>query len=303
MILKKINLFKNKLYILILLIIVGIVIYFLNNQKDYKFFEVLIGFNFDFFWVILPTYFFALIAAALNWQLIISRFIESLDWKEHVKIFLVTLATRRIPGTLWYVGGRIALYKEKNCSPTLTTIASGIEYVFGALANLFLGLVLLPFGFDITRQDYIYLFLIFILLFIVFIHPKTIKIILKWIKKPIDHEITFKQNLIWFSSSLILKILSGLMVGIVSLGYWDFTVTSFLLIIGVWSISTAITSLTFFLPSNFGITEITFSGFLATIMPLSVSVSIALMIRFLTTLLEIAVSGIIFLFYLFRRNR
>jgi len=293
---------KNKyLKLIIAILTIVVIVLVLISKLGSEIYETFIGFDFSIIGFVILFYFVALGFATLNWFVIIDRFANNINWKQHARIYLITLAARRLPGTIWYVGGRIALYKRLNISAALISIASGIELIVGIITSLFLSLFILPLGLNLPKNSiYYFIFLFVFLLF--FLQPKLIICFLKKIDRPINSTITYWDTIKWFLSNLSLKITSGFMVAIIAIGFLRLNFNEFMMVIGAWSLSSAASSLAIFLPSNFGITELTFSGLLTTIMPLAVSISIAIAVRIFTTLFELLISAIVFLFISDRGN-
>lgn len=292
---------KNFLKIIFASLIILFIVFILFSKLGSDIYKIFIGFNFSVLGYAIFFYVIALSFASLNWLVIITSFFNKINWKQHIRIYLTTLAARRLPGTIWYIGGRIALYKSMHCSATIISLASGIELILGLITSLFLSLLILPLGLNLPQNSFYYLIFLLILLLIL-LQPKFIIIFLKKINRPISSEIKFRDTLKWFLSNLCLKIASGFMVAIIATGFLKLDFNEFILVIGAWALSSAISSLAIFLPSNFGITELTFSGLLTTIMPLSVSIAIAIAVRVVTTLFELLISTIVFLVFSDRRK-
>jgi glycosyltransferase 2 family protein len=279
-----------------IIIITSTVLYLLSSKIGLEIYKAIEQFDLSVLWIACFFYIIALALAAVNWLVIINSFTEKISWKEHVRIFLLTIASRRLPGTVWYIGGRIALYKQKKISAVIISVASGVEIIVGFISGLFLGVLFIPFGINISKEiSYILYLLLFFL--VILINPKIIKIFLKIIKRPMENNINYIDTLKWFFINLGLKIVSGLMIGFLATGFFEIGINEFLMIIGAWALSSALGTLAIFLPSNFGITEISFTGLLTASIPFSISVSIAIMARVITTIFELFISSLVFLFF------
>ena len=66
-----------------------------------------------------PVYGLALALAALAWARIMRALGSSVALSEHVRVYYVTNLARRLPGVLWYVVGRVALYEVMRFGDTL----------------------------------------------------------------------------------------------------------------------------------------------------------------------------------------
>ncbi len=82
-----------------------------------------------------------LVLYVVAWRMALQAFGVRIPLLEDVRIFVLANAARRLPGTLWYVGGRVALYSGLGV-PTGTVLrASGLE---AAMIWLSAALVALP---------------------------------------------------------------------------------------------------------------------------------------------------------------
>ncbi len=78
----------------------------------------------------------SLAAQAYAWVLITSLLSPSphASIGEEIQLYLYTYLMKRIPGSLWYIGGRAALYKARDDQPSIAVIGSGIESILLSLA-------------------------------------------------------------------------------------------------------------------------------------------------------------------------
>lgn len=243
-------------------------------------------------------YLMALGCAALNWIIIIRSFDRRVNWWTHLRIYLTTLAARRLPGTLWYIGGRVYLYRQLGISWITISVASGIEMVLEIVLGVILGLLLLPFGLKLPPSEWIPLSIIGLIGSLA-LHPKILTRLMQRIGKTLPIGIKASQSIYWFLTYMGLKLASGMMITQMIQAFQPITYTQTIIVIGAWAVASAAGTLTVFLPSSFGFTELTFTALLSTFIPITLSATIAILIRLLTTLAEMIVGG---LFYLILKN-
>ena len=118
-------------------------------------------------------------AVLLGWAAIMRSFSSQLDWWTHTQIYCSTLVARRLPGTLWYVGGRLLLYKKLGVSQKLVSIASSIELVASILTGSLMSLVLLLSGVDLPSQA-MFLFFAGTLIGFFLLNPRLLKRLARW---------------------------------------------------------------------------------------------------------------------------
>ena len=108
-------------------------------------------------------------------------------------------------------------------------------------------------------------------------------------------EISSKHILAWIACYLIMWIASGLMLNQLVSIFKPGDIYQTLYLIGAWTLSSSASMLTIFLPSGLGLKEIATTGLLSVILPLPLAGTVAILMRFLATFLEIVVSATFYL--------
>ncbi len=252
-------------------------------------------------WKTLPSvigfYILALFLSTANWVAIIACFTDSIPLMTHVKIYLMTLVARRLPGTIWYIGGRIVLYKKQGISEFQTASASGIELIVSLAADCFLAGIFLPFSFNFNNFWLIPIIAI-TLASLTILHPYFIAQLMKWMNKPLIKPIKLSQVASWFLLRIGLILVGGLMIFQTIQIFFPINSSMLTMVLAARALSGAAGLLTLLLPSSFGASDITIIALLSTIVPPSLATAIALFVRFYTSFFEL-VFGVVF-FYLFR---
>jgi xanthosine utilization system XapX-like protein len=284
---KKVNrLLLTFILICISIIVLGIMIY---QQRD-----ILFNYRWQFhpIPIILSFIIFslALFWASIVWGWIINSLGTKLSYQKHLRYYIVSNLAKRIPGTLWYVASRTQLYQSDGLSLKITTVASGMEMVLITLAGI---LVVLIFStLNVVQSQISPIILIIIFIFgIILINPKVVQWILSRGNIEIskfDHRFIIKGILFYVISWLLGGIVLfeiGNVIYPIPIGSLTFFINSFTLV-GV------ITTLLFFSPTNFGITEIGLSLLLSNVVPSSIAVIIAIAARIIMIVYEILWSSI-----------
>lgn len=218
------------------------------------------------------------------WSKILTYLGYDLDWKIHYRTYWISNFLKRIPGTIWYVVGRMKLYESRGIPKRLTTIASGIEYALLLISSFAVG-----FAFALEKifeqSQYIPIAIGIFTLGLVGVNPRTIQWILRITKidaKSPDYKTLLKwfliYVLIWFGNGLILFLILNTISNI--------KITELFFIIGSVAFVNLVSSAFFFAPSNFGIGEVTLSLMLSVILPSSISVLVAIIARVLLTIYD-----------------
>jgi len=246
------------------------------------------------FILVVFIYIATIVLASSIWTVIIQAFDDSLNWWTHIQVYFVTLMSRRLPGTVWYIGGRIFLYNRFGVSGIKVTSASGVELVISFVANCILAMLLLPFGLGISKYWFIP-FLLASLLGLFILKPSNLEKIMIKLKRPLSRQINKWQIALWLFLRLALVLTGGLMIFFTIRIFTPIGIESLLLVLGARALSGAAGMLTYLLPSSMGASDLTLLAMLSTIIPTPLATVIALLVRIYTTLFELIIGFIFFI--------
>jgi hypothetical protein len=244
------------------------------------------------FIIVAAIYLLALLLAVLNWAVIMHAFESSISLWMHAKIYLVSMVSRRLPGTLWYVGGRMVLYKQLGVPSIKTASASGIEFVISFVADALLAAIFIPLGLNLPKIWLIPLGLVVVLGLLV-LRPKTLEKIMIKLKYPLAQPVRMRQVIGWLLLRMALVLTGGLMIFFTIRIFTPLGINSLLFVLGARALSGAAGMLTFLLPSSMGASDLTLLAMLSSIIPTSLATVIALLVRIYTTLFEL-LFGLVF---------
>lgn len=244
-----------------------------------------------FFWTFI-AYAFSIGAVAVGWHLVMHNLGQQSDLLVNIKIYVYTLAARRVPGTLWYIAGRAVLYKRLGISGRFSALASAIEVVLSIVSGLMVGApaLFLQMG---TSAVNIIIFLLVELVGLCLLHPK----VLCWLLARFGHQVepghlTILQVLSWLGAYAAMWVGGGLMTCTVVLALYPLELSQFPWTISLWALTGAISFVAFLLPNNLGLSEITLAFLLGRIIPLPIAIATAILLRVLTTLFDIMWSSL-----------
>lgn len=287
---------KNKTNIRLIIYVVWFLLFSFILWTVWKSRDQLLPFllNADYkqFIFVIAIYLVALLLAVINWTVIIRAFESNISWWDHIQIYLATMVSRRLPGTIWYVGGRMVLYKRLGVSSVVTASASGVEFVVGFVADCILAAIFLPFGLGLSNYWIIPLGLV-AGLGLIMIHPKVLSWILAKLKRPLVTQVRFTQIIGWLILRILLVLTGGVMIFQTVRIFYPMSWSLLLVVLGARALSGAAGMLTFFLPSSMGASELTLIVLLTTVVPTSLAAVIALFVRIYTSLFEL-IFGLIF---------
>jgi uncharacterized membrane protein YbhN (UPF0104 family) len=269
-------------------------IFFILGYLVYRDREVFLNYEWEFH--LLPALgSFVFYSASLVWVagiwggIMNSISIRKLNFLTHFQFYCVSNITKRLPGTIWYIASRVYLYRKMEMDPKVVSLASGIELIVSVMSSILVGIV---FGIKTILDSNVNLYLIGILFFlcVILLHPKTYRRLTKLFKIQTS-DISYSLIFTWLILYSVAWILSGILLFIIANIFTSVPIMHLGFVIGSFSVVGALSALVFFLPSNFGVTEVGLSLFLSTILPLSVAVLIAISFRLLVIFYEIVWAG------------
>ena len=237
-------------------------------------------------------YLIALFLAVLNWVVVMHAFEGGISAWTHAKIYLVSMVSRRLPGTIWYVGGRMVLYKQLGVPSIKTASASGIEFIISFVADALLAAVFIPLGLNLPKIWLLPLLLVVVLGLLV-LRPKTMEKIMIKLNYPLAQPVRMRQVIGWLLLRMALVLTGGLMIFFTIRIFTPLGFDSLLFVLGARALSGAAGMLTFLLPSSMGASDLTLLAMLSSIIPASLATVIALLVRIYTTLFEL-LFGLVF---------
>lgn len=134
---------------------------------------------------------FLFLFRAISWRRILIGFGHRLPVAASTRIWSTSELARYLPGAIWQVLGRVYLVRRYGVDAATSSTSQVLELTIFLLANLFAGLVCLPwFGaqMDADARWYLYLAAGLAPLLLLLLHPKiflgVVNRVLKWVGKP-----------------------------------------------------------------------------------------------------------------------
>jgi hypothetical protein len=227
----------------------------------------------------------ALLLAGLLWGWINRKLGSNISYFTHIQYYISSNLTKRIPGTVWYVAQRAQLYNADGIDRKFTSIASGVELTLIIISGIIISL-LFAIQILIDYKIGLWLFIGVFIIGMLIIHPTVLEFIFKALKTNAP-KLDYRNILLWLLSYGLLWILGGVVLFCIGNAITNIPIEYIGYIIGSWAVVGILSSLLFFSPSNFGITEIGLSVLLASFMPLSIGIIIAIASRILIIVYEI----------------
>lgn len=223
-----------------------------------------------------------------GWHVTMGRIGGCQDMRANVRLYSLSCLPKRIPGSIWYIASRVALYREHHVGSTITLAATAMETVLLILSGLsiyLLSLAVRPVELDPRLSG-----VAIVCFMLVLAAPKWAPLLHRGLRQllarmgtpiPVELHPTDVLRLLgisglaWVGGGLVLYILANA-VTTVPLG--DLPI-----LVGDWGAAGAIGLTAGLLVHGMGLREVTLAVLLSSYMPLSVAVVVSLLFRLLLT--------------------
>ncbi len=241
-----------------------------------------------------PVFLVGEVLGALAWGQMMNTLAPGLTLRQHGRIFVITHAARRIPGTVWHIVGRVAWYDRLGVPKRLSTLGSLLETVLIVLSGLIVALVVIPLTVG-ASAGLLAAMAVGVLLSAGLLHPRILHSILRRLgAEPEPDKLTYRSVLGWLFLYLALWLVGGTILYQMLLALWPVPPLLWPVSIGAWSLAGVTGMLIQVLPSGLGISEATVSLALSTFVPSSIAVAAAIVMRVLLTVFEFAAALLVY---------
>lgn len=229
-----------------------------------------------------------LFLAILSWSIIMGRLAQRIDFREHFRIYCVTLVAGRIPGAPWHLVGRVALYKRIGVDASVTSVAAGLQVILVIVSGI-LSSALIGFSLPENLHQYLVWMGLVLVIGLGLMHPSVVRKVLQWLgHAQAAVRLRYRDMLLLLGLYVLVWGVGGCVLYMVILAVYPLSWTQLPGVIGVWGLSGAVASLMFLSPTSLGIKEIALSLLLALFIPAGLALVIAILIRLYLTAAELA---------------
>jgi hypothetical protein len=237
--------------------------------------------------VALLVYTADLVLAVFGWVMIIGPL--SGYWRplDHTRIYLLTSVTRRLPGTFWYILGRVVLYERLGVSRGVTALAGGLEFAATIIAGLVVALAAWPLILAGAAFNPLWL-IIPLAIGILALNPPAIRAILRRLAPQHAAGVRYRHLLGWVLIYILVWIVGGGLLFVLTDAVYPLPLSALPGIIGVWALAGVAAYLLFsFVPFGLGVNELTLTVLLGPFVPAREAFVVALLMRALVTICEL----------------
>lgn len=227
---------------------------------------------------------FGMALAALGWGLIVRRLDSGSSLLQSAKIYYYTNVPKNLPGTVWYMFGRVYLHEKEGLNKTVASVALVLEMVLILLASalVYMACLMLQPGSGVVDWRYI---LLLLLAGAALLHPRVFNRVVNWVlsklNQPgvVDASLQFRDTGLWLVLYVVVIAIGGAALFLLVNAVYPAAVGTFPLITRAWAISVILSSLVFWLPGHLGIRDGILVMALSSFLPMSAALVIALLWR------------------------
>lgn len=238
------------------------------------------------------VYVVALALAIFGWGLILGTLSGGWAWFDHIRIYCVTQGTRRLPGTYWYVLGRVVMYEQLGVGRGATALAGGLELAATCIGGLLVMFVTWPLVLGARSLNPLW-FILATAVLAALLNPPAVRWMVRKLS-PRSPAVRYRHILLWSLISTLVWALGGLILYLLAAAVEPGLTPALLpAIVGVWATAgVASTTLFSFLPFGLGATELTIAALMGGMLPPAEALFVAFAMRALLTVCEL-LSGVV----------
>lgn len=232
---------------------------------------------------------------AFGWYMILKKADLKISFKKALRIWIISNASRYIPGSIWQYIGRVELSKKVGIAREATVSSVLLEIFLVLISGIFVSLLAFPFikleFLDSSKWIYFLPIPLFIL------HPKLSSKILVFLGKVLKKgdfnpklTLSFKDTVSIFPVFLLNFLLNGfaLFFVIVSLTH-NFEILNLIKSTGFYSLSWVLGYISLISPGGIGVSELSLAGLYGFEMDFAKASLVALLYRLMLTVAEILI--------------
>jgi glycosyltransferase 2 family protein len=225
--------------------------------------------------------------AIIGWGWIVGTLGEIWDWPQHFRIYCITSVTRRLPGTMWYMLGRIVMYERLRVARSITAIAGGVEFATTILGGLLVAIITWPIALS-GRQINPLWFVAGLLLGGLLLNPSILRALIRRVSPqsaPLD--LRYRHLFGWMLLYAFVWCGGGGILYVLTNTIHPLPLTMLATLIGIWATSGLVSLLFSFIPFGLGIQELALSALLTPYVGGPEAIVIALLMRGVLTINEV----------------
>lgn len=225
--------------------------------------------------------------SVLGWGLILGGLSGFWGWLDHTRIYCVAQVARRLPGTYWYMLGRVMMYERLGVGRGVTTLAGGVELAITCVGGLLVMLVTWPLVLGARSASPLW-FVLALLVLAALLNPPAVRWIVRKLS-PHSPAVRYRHIMLWSLIYALIWVLGGLILfTIADAVYPALTVEALPALVGIWATAgMAAMTLFSFLPFGLGAAELTIAALMGGLLPPAEALFVAFALRAVLTIAEL----------------
>jgi len=227
------------------------------------------------------------------WQGILKQTSGFYNLRKNFRIYYLSLLARRLPSLIWYVTGRLYMYRREGISESAVMGGTALESLIVALAGVLVFLMLLPFygSVDLAVRALPVALAGVILLALLF-QPRYLlnlinRVFARFKHPPMNVNVRRRDMLLWLLIHILAWLIGGASLYYLINAIYTLPLADLPGVVGIATLTTLVALLTSVIPGGSSIKELTLAALLSNYTPLSVAVVIAITYRIWQTLLDL----------------
>lgn len=236
------------------------------------------------------------------WHQILVRFGSRLSYRDDLRIYCYSMLGNTIPGGVWSLVSRAALYERQGVTSMRVAVASVVESVLIGLAGLVVyGLTaVLVSPENIWQQPGIALAITAFV--VVWIQPPVFNWLIGWLLSRLRQadepviSLRYADLGCWLALESLVVVIGGIAVYVLLHGFATVPAGMFFFVINAWAVAAVAGNLFFWIPGKLIVRDSAMAFILMQSLPASVAVVFVLLIRVWTIVSILIVAGLAWLF-------
>lgn len=230
------------------------------------------------------TYAIFMIPVTFCWGWIMGTLSGVWNWPQHLRIYCVTGFTRRLPGTVWYLLGRVVMYEQLGVARATTVIASGLEFGTTIMGGLLVCVVSWPIVFTGQGGRSSLMWLVAgLIVCAALLNPPVLRALIRRISKQQPFELRYRDLFGWTLVYAFIWCCGGAILFILINALQPLSLALLPAMIGIWSTAGLIAFVLSYLPIGLGVPDLTLIALLTPYLGVNQASIVALLMRVILT--------------------
>jgi glycosyltransferase 2 family protein len=229
----------------------------------------------------------------IGWHRVMSHLGAMSDLRVNGRIFCYSSLPKRIPGVVWYIAGRMQLYKEVGVARRVTMLGTALETLLLIATGLlvYFASLLFPGSASSTWQLPPTIAALLLAPLVVALSPPVFNRVFGYLMRRLRYNgaisLTYGAIIELVLIYVLAWIVGGIDLYLLANAVYPVPIRLLPAVIGAWAAAGAVSFVASYLVQGMGITEATLAVLLSGFLPLPASIVISILFRILLTVFEV----------------